>query len=292
MHTIKKPRKYKYRTRRNNNKKHSRKFIQKRTTSNRKLNRNRRETKKMRGGKYLHNAIKNGDSKEVEKLLEDTFFREKKDINKLDNETGDTPLNLAIKKNNSVIVQILLKNSADYTIKNVEGDTPLTAAIKINNPAIVELLLENNPHAISLRNGGPLLTAVKEQKDNMVKLLLMSDKIEKFVHNDYFELEFNNSNPLYYAVENGTIDMVQLFLENENFYINYDILFKLIETKMQELTAEDNMMKNYENIKKLLESEQTGFREVDRMGKINLALETKEYKRNEARKGDDTHNPA
>ena len=63
---------------------------------------------------------------------------------------GNTPLHLAVIKNNPDIVKMLLENDADINAQNPAGNTPLQLA---KNPNIYNLLLEKGASASSAKGG-------------------------------------------------------------------------------------------------------------------------------------------
>jgi hypothetical protein len=75
---------------------------------------------------------------EVQKLLGKT---PQPDINAQDgNDNWNTPLHLAIKRNDLEVVNFLLTQGADTTTENVDGKTPLDLAEERNNVEIIDVL--------------------------------------------------------------------------------------------------------------------------------------------------------
>ena len=83
----------------------------------------------------LFDAIYDDDIREVNKLIESGA-----DVN----EKGDyeTPLILAIKRQNYDIAKFLIDNGADIESKVKAGVTPLFEAVYLKQPRIVKLLLD------------------------------------------------------------------------------------------------------------------------------------------------------
>ena len=76
--------------------------------------------------------------KKVKKLL---GKNPQPDINAQDgNDNWNTPLHLAIKRNELEVVKFLLTQGADTTIKNGDGNKPLNLAEKYNNVEITDEL--------------------------------------------------------------------------------------------------------------------------------------------------------
>jgi ankyrin repeat protein len=71
-----------------------------------------------------------------------TLFSDNAHLNS-QNTQGHTPLLWAIKNNQEVIVEWLIKKGADCNlVSDSDADTPLLNAVRVGNPAIVELLLQ------------------------------------------------------------------------------------------------------------------------------------------------------
>lgn len=63
-------------------------------------------------------------------------------INSLD-DSGNTPLIIAVKNGNRLVAKHLIDSNADVNVANSSGITPLATAIKTNNQDLVSLLLSN-----------------------------------------------------------------------------------------------------------------------------------------------------
>ncbi|WP_310412927.1 ankyrin repeat domain-containing protein [Chamaesiphon sp. OTE_8_metabat_110] len=86
----------------------------------------------------------------------------KLDINQTDSQ-GNTPLHLAIERNNGVsLIDILLANGARTDLRNYQGETPLTIAISKNYFDAVKLLLSRNSKVNFPDGDGktPLMSAI------------------------------------------------------------------------------------------------------------------------------------
>jgi hypothetical protein len=192
MHTIKKTRKYKYRTRRNNNKKHSRKFIQKggkkQTISNRKLNRNRRQTKK-KDKKHMEGGWGQFDEQPDTTLPKD--FCEK--INKM----------IEINRGNKIYDKKKYDKTNDKIIREIKDyKNEFKKNIK-KNPELMNKMNE-------LCRYTPLITAILYKNIDIVKFLLTYGKIE---------IDVNIGNPLFHAVGNNEVEMVKLLLGHPSIRI-------------------------------------------------------------------------
>ncbi len=83
-------------------------------------------------------------------LVEDLLAEYNPDLTIQDDE-GNTPLNLAARNGNDLILQVLLACGADISAQNNNGDTPLHLAIRAGRTAIVRQLLRANAH-MNIRN--------------------------------------------------------------------------------------------------------------------------------------------
>lgn len=63
-------------------------------------------------------------------------------INSLD-ESGNTPLIIAVKNGQRLVAKHLIDSNADVNVTSKDGITPLSTAIQINNQDLVSLLLSN-----------------------------------------------------------------------------------------------------------------------------------------------------
>lgn len=90
--------------------------------------------------------------------------------------TGETPLLVAIKKKDPVIVNTLIKYGADVNMPGTNGNLyPLNYAIKKNNAAIVTSLIE----AGAVTNEDALLKALRSKDNNIKNLVLRKYKTQK-----------------------------------------------------------------------------------------------------------------
>lgn len=116
----------------------------------------------------LHQACENGKTEMVKQILQ------KKDV--YINETNskhETPLLLAVKKENIVITQLLLEAGANPDICDSQGISPLLAAIGTENVHLVNELLNYNADFGRTGSGyQPLLWAVYSGRKDIVSLLL------------------------------------------------------------------------------------------------------------------------
>jgi len=115
-------------------------------------------------------AIKNGDIKKVKNLLEDS-----PDINERHSVTGETPLIYATKKNNAVIVSLLISHSADKNIRDNMGNSALDWASRNGNSDIIAILLKKNISGEARqKNVTSLVSAVYAGNLDTVKYLIKS----------------------------------------------------------------------------------------------------------------------
>ncbi|MCJ1393706.1 hypothetical protein MMC18_006582 [Xylographa bjoerkii] len=94
------------------------------------------------------------------------------DIEKM-NETGTTPLILAVSSRHDDIVQYLLQKGVNVESRCAKGQTPLTCAVVSGNEVTVNLLLDKGASIDTMSWGmTPLHEAIKSGDLRMVKLLL------------------------------------------------------------------------------------------------------------------------
>lgn len=103
------------------------------------------------------------------------------------NEEGYSPLHLAVEKNATSIVEILVKLKGSINITDVLYRTPLHIAIEKNHLECVKLLLsrkEIDIHAATLTGQTPLSLAIEQKNINVIELLLQRGvKIETYAQN-------------------------------------------------------------------------------------------------------------
>lgn len=138
------------------------------------------------------------------------------------------------------IAELLIKKGADVNIKAAAMDaTALTLAACQDDPGLVKMLLdkgadkENEVWLIDQQSGlymkgaTPLILAAKYNRLENCKLLIEAgSKITKGVQGVgktdkgcFFQIK--DKSGLYYAIETGNVDLVQLFLDNYQFWNNH-----------------------------------------------------------------------
>ena len=120
----------------------------------------------------LHYAAYHGKVEVILKLLQS----KKVDINKKDDNFKNYPLHLAIKKDHTEIVKLLLQKGADPNLNGGKSSDsiPLILAIRKENYKIVKLLVQKGAY-INLLCGEiitPLELAISNENFKIVKLLL------------------------------------------------------------------------------------------------------------------------
>lgn len=83
------------------------------------------------------NAIKIGDSESVK-----LFLQAGMSVNQIQNDTGNTPIMIAIESNQQAIFSFLISKGADLKLKDQKGNTPLDLAVKQGNPQIIKQLMD------------------------------------------------------------------------------------------------------------------------------------------------------
>eukprot|EP01120_Amphizonella_sp_Union-15-10_P003364 TRINITY_DN13787_c0_g1_i1.p1 TRINITY_DN13787_c0_g1~~TRINITY_DN13787_c0_g1_i1.p1 ORF type:complete len:611 (-),score=110.35 TRINITY_DN13787_c0_g1_i1:99-1931(-) len=148
----------------------------------------------------LHIAIEIGQPVLVAHLVAET----PKDLN-VQNQNGLTPLHVACKSGNSTIVEELLRNGANVTIRDLEGKTALHYAAKEGKTRIIELLAEKGADldAQDSNQNTPLHNA----KNKYATLRLMN------LGADVNKTNMEGATALSIAVERGEQDVVEVLAE-------------------------------------------------------------------------------
>ena len=63
------------------------------------------------------------------------------------NRSGDTPLHIAVERQNQAIVKMLIESGADVNAKTIKGQTPLSQALVNLDKELTPLLLSNGAKA-------------------------------------------------------------------------------------------------------------------------------------------------
>lgn len=156
------------------------------------------------GRAVIHEAVQSGNVSVVELLLSegaDPSLREKF-------HTGETPLLMALSKNNLDIVRILIERNANVNGTNFAGFTPLMRAAEQGHAAVVAELLGRNARTSARTKDGAtaLHLAAGAGHTEIVRLLLDSGADVKGVTD-------NRESVLQLAARHGQIDCVNLLLE-------------------------------------------------------------------------------
>lgn len=91
-----------------------------------------------RGETPLHVAVQTNSIETIELLL-----KNKADINKLDKRGGDSPLSMSIMLKNFQIIKLLIENKANVNTPNKKGQTPLDLTTLSYTPEVIQLLFNN-----------------------------------------------------------------------------------------------------------------------------------------------------
>lgn len=179
-------------------------------------------------------------------------------------EDGSTPLIIAIIKNRTDIVELLLKHSADPNKASSDRTktTPLIIAIIENRTDIVKLLLDNgaDPNKASRDGTTPLFAAVSfgqiDKNIEILKLLILS-------------------NPNILAETEGTTPLELLFKYDKNG-------FK--DNLLESLNSDPNFKNILENIMKSLLSVRVGSAKLKRKKKTQKSKPKKQKRKNTKKK--------
>ncbi|KAF7914824.1 hypothetical protein EAE99_010525 [Botrytis elliptica] len=153
------------------------------------------------GSTALIEASRRGFLRTVKLLL-----RNGVDINAMDN-TGETPISLAIRYEFNEITKCLLDAEANIEMTNGAKETPLLSAVRYDNEIITGLLLDRGANTNIASNTGetPLLWATRNGNEIITKLLLEKEALVNTANN-------SNETPLSLAVLNRNMDSIKLLL--------------------------------------------------------------------------------
>ena len=117
------------------------------------------------------------------------------DINLQNEKNGKTPLMFAIEKQNTDIVNLLLKNGANVNKTNIFGENSLIFALKTSNKELVELIINQNVRVDNQDINGKtaLIYAIETNKDISLVELLLNKKANINIRTN------NGMTPLMYA---------------------------------------------------------------------------------------------
>lgn len=153
------------------------------------------------------NALKNKDSKKLEKLIKSGI-----DLN-LQDKNGWTYLHYAAVYSNSEIIELLVKNGAKLEIKNNNENTPLLESMLYSNKETLISLLNLGANISTKNNKGgfPLLYITNFEKNDWITLAKYL--LEKGAKVN--EKTNNGMTCLHFAIMGGNYDYVKFLLENK-----------------------------------------------------------------------------
>jgi len=125
------------------------------------------------------------------------------------NEAGETPLIYAIQVKNPdiTIINYLIEHGADVNGKGQNGKTPFYYAVKIGNIDVVKYLIDHGA-VVKTKNGTINIELINAVKNNAM------DKITYLMENDVnTEKTYWADIPLFYAIENENIEIVNYLIE-------------------------------------------------------------------------------
>lgn len=119
----------------------------------------------------INNPHNNGDGELFE------YLAKKTDPNIQENRGKQTALHMAFDIHDNNLAKLLIKNKADFTLKDCKGQTALHYAVN-NDYEATKLLLERKANINEKDNNGitPLHLAVKRNNNKMVELLLENEE--------------------------------------------------------------------------------------------------------------------
>ncbi|XP_031352819.1 uncharacterized protein LOC116177831 isoform X2 [Photinus pyralis] len=157
------------------------------------------------GNTPLHLAVRRGAFQLVESLL-----RIGADVNCTDYQ-GNTPLHLAVGRvsaDKKIIVQMLLAHEASVEVPNKYGETPLIIAIKNSNTDVVEGLINGaNVNCKDASGSMPLHYVVEQGNEDLTRLCI------KFGANVNMPNRDGNT-PLHLSVLKKRINMARILIEH------------------------------------------------------------------------------
>jgi ankyrin repeat protein len=125
-------------------------------------------------------------------------------------ETGTTPLSLAVRKHPSIVEMLLETGKVDIDSRDNYGNTPLSHACWAGKDSVVKRLLKTGKVDIGSRNyygNTPLSRACSAGKDSAVMMLLETGKV------DIDSRDNNGNTPLSHACWAGKDSVVMMLLE-------------------------------------------------------------------------------
>ena len=166
-----------------------------------------------RGELLIHYAVQECDVALAELLLTESLI--KVDVNAVGPD-GCTPLALAVKMKNTVIVKMLLEAESDPNICDNDGCAPIYHAIQHGDIEMVQLLLDKSLIKLDVNISygcSPLSFAVKMKNFTIVKLLLEAEA-------DPNVIDSNGYATIHYAVYYRDIAIVKLLLTESFIAVN------------------------------------------------------------------------
>ena len=130
----------------------------------------------------------------------------------IQNNNGETPLHISVKNNNFNFLLILLQNNADCNIQNKEGNTPLHLAVIKKEKNIIQILLKNGANPNIKNNLGKTamhLAVINKLDESIIKIFEEKGGDFYFIKDNFNKTGFD------YAKELGDIDyennLIQIF---------------------------------------------------------------------------------
>lgn len=154
------------------------------------------------GNTTLHHACWNNQGEVVKVLLE----KDKDNIDQV-NDDGESPLMLAVRKSNLVIVELLLAADAKTDCANINGVMPLHIAASHGDLFVGKALLDAGA-SINVKNADgqtPLILAAQNSKNDFTEMLIEAGADVNAVDNA-------QHSALYYASEAGFTEIAEQLL--------------------------------------------------------------------------------
>jgi len=130
------------------------------------------------------------------------------DINKV-NESGDTPLSVAVDYNNKILVKYLIEHGADINKENKHGETLLISTIKNGYLDMTRFLIQLKADVNKEDKNGntPLIIAAKMRNEKLIKYLIEQGA-------DINQENKHGITPLNAVIEINYLDMMKFLIEN------------------------------------------------------------------------------
>lgn len=138
-----------------------------------------------------------------------TYYIQKSDLKHADR-LGNTPLHIAVLKNNPDIVELLIKEKADINARDNMGRTPLVIACETKNLHLLRVLFDNNADPNILPNNHrPIVSTAVIGNDETILNELLERGADPTIKDK------RGWTSVHFAAQIGSIRHLSLFIDNE-----------------------------------------------------------------------------